>query len=291
MRNGLVILMAKLTILICIIVAAAVYAIDVVLIRLTLYADRLAMTVALCKKRHLWRFGLCRVHHHVFCRWLAVFIPHSADYTITYADISERYAALVFFLDGGCKIFIFSHIVIESDGIAVCINFFETDDSNHRLFAANGTVEIVHIRRLFPRRNDAFVVVRANLVYKAQSLIGLTAAGIVVTAVNPLELSADAIFCRPCLAHLQFEKIAGAVFGISLCVERLATVKVEGSPCAILAIQQLLVVLQFLIVPVGMSAVSSAPVLNYVPIRTLAAVAGSYQSHIGCGWVHLTDDF
>ena len=126
------------------------------------------------------------------------------------------------------------------------------------------------------------MVERANLVDTPQAFVRLASSGVVVALQNPLELSAHAVLNALGQLGLAFKDVAEFLLGISL-----SRMVAHGAPCAVLAVEQLVVTFQFLGVVLKLSAIRSAPVLHYVPVGSVAAVAGCHEAHGGAHRVHL----
>ena len=152
---------------------------------------------------------------------------------------------------------------------------------------ANGTLGsitlLVHIigrGRLFPNGGEALVVDGAYLVDTAQGPVGLGTARVVVRGEEPLEVAADAVFSTLGKASLRFQKSSERLFAIF----RVA-MQVDGAPGTIFAIEQLVGTLQFVVVVVGRTAIGAAPVLNDIPVGSLAAIAGGDEALIATSGV------
>ena len=102
---------------------------------------------------------------------------------------------------------------------------------------------------------------------------------------DPLEMSADTILhtlCKTSFGFKEFGKRLFAVFRIAM--------QVDSAPGTIFSVQQLVRTFQFIVVVLSTATVCTTPVLNDVPIRTLATIAGGDKALIAARGVETADD-
>ena len=146
-------------------------------------------------------------------------------------------------------------------------------------------IHVVGIHGLVPDGKQTFIVERSHLVDTAKSLIGLSAAGVVVRDKQPMELTADTVFHALGQHYFLFEQTEKLLLGVVL-----ARMVAQGAPCAIFAIEQLVLALQLIAVIVDITAIGATPVLDDIPVGTLTAVASGDKPLSATTRIHLADD-
>ena len=148
------------------------------------------------------------------------------------------------------------HIVIEQYRIAITISLDSRPatpllktirpgmrhEINHRIFGCRnivGTIHIIYVQRLFPRSHQSFIIEWSYFIYFPVSFIRLAASGIVMTAIYPLELSANTISCLLRQTDLSFHQPAHAIFTPRSVHLKLSGFRMQSdaSPCTIFSVQ------------------------------------------------------
>ena len=112
-----------------------------------------------------------------------------------------------------------------------------------------------------------------------------------MTAVYPLELSANTIFSLFCQTDFSFHQLTHTVFtphSVHLEISRLR-MQVDASPRSIFSIQQLVRLRELTTVFRHISSIRTTPILNHIPVCTFTAIAGCYDTHCLGSRVHLPD--
>ncbi len=146
-------------------------------------------------------------------------------------------------------------------------------------------VGIVGIHGLIPWSDQAFIIERSHLVHPAQSLIGLTATGIIVTVQEPKELSAHAV--AGTFGQFHFLQQQGCMGFFAIAFVRMIA---QRAPSTVLAIKKLVGLLQFVGIVVNIATIGAAPVLHHVPIGAFTTVAGGDQTLRATGGIHVSDN-
>ena len=93
-------------------------------------------------------------------------------------------------------------------------------------------------------------------------------------------MSADTVFDALCQTRLCLQELCKRL----LAIFRIA-MQVDGTPSPVFAIKQLVWTLQFVIIVLCTTTISAAPVLDNVPVRALATIAGSNQALVAASGV------
>ena len=166
---------------------------------------------------------------------------------------------------------------------------------NHRIFGCRnivGTIHIIYIQRLFPRSHQSFIIEWSYFIYFPVSFIRLAASGIVMTAIYPLELSANTISCLLRQTDLSFHQPAHAIFTPRSVHLKLSGFRMQSdaSPCTIFSVQQLILPGEFFSIFGDISPVRTTPILDYIPVGSFPTITGSDDTHRTRRRIHLPDN-
>lgn len=113
-----------------------------------------------------------------------------------------------------------------------------------------------------------------------------------MTAVNPLKLSAHTILSLFRLTDFHLHELTHAVFtphAVLLKRPRFR-VQVNASPRPVLTVQQLILLRQFAVIILRLSAIRAAPVLHHIPVGTATPVARRNYAHVAGSRIHFAYD-
>ena len=86
-------------------------------------------------------------------------------------------------------------------------------------------------------------------------------------------------------AGFLFEESGEALFAVFV-----GAMQIKGTPCAILAIEELVGTAKFIGVGIGVTAIGAAPILNDVPVSPLTAITGGNETLCASGGVKAADE-